>query len=106
MVRLYLILLILGAKFIDSSGDESALFIYKSVHRCNHLSPRGQVWLYDSLSSTTAERARAGDSSFMSKASYGPRLRIHSVTTELSEAYFVGALSNMTKHLKTESDIR
>lgn len=41
-----------GVKFKDSAGRERALFVYKSIHRCNHLSPRGSVWLYDSISNT------------------------------------------------------
>jgi hypothetical protein len=46
------IFIFLGVKFDDSRGRERALFIYKSIHRCNHLSPKGQVWLYDSISNT------------------------------------------------------
>ena len=94
-----------------STNTENALFIYKTVHRCNHLSPRHESWLYDAVSQHAIENrdqkgARKGDQSFVTRSAIGPKLAIHSVTTRLAEVYLVQPLANMTTHFRSESDIR
>ena len=81
------------------------------MHRCNHLSPRHESWLYDAVSQHAIENrdqigARKGDQSFVTRSTVGPRLTIHSVTTRLAEVYLVHPLENMTSYFRSESDIR
>ena len=94
-----------------STRMENALFIYKTVHRCNHLSPRHESWLYDAVSQQAIENrdqkgVRKGDQSFVTRSTVGPKLAIHSVTTRLAEVYLVQKLANMTSNFRSESDIR
>ena len=107
-------------KFNDFEGRENALFIYKTIHRCNHLSPRLESWLYDSIdinkfnpmdatttmTTTTRKFSKKGDINFITRSSIGRKVSIHTVTTELAEAYLVNKANNMTIHYRTESDIR
>lgn len=102
-------------KFDDDDGNILGIFMYKTIHRCLHLmrTTSGSKWIFDILDASNLQFSdrklsplKNSKVSFLSKATVGYSMVVHSVTTPLNDVFSVTRMKNLTSFLKSESDYR